>query len=160
MTESHSSVLARPLCAELVQHLESAHQDSHSSRHDFQLEILPSELAALIGDSPARSLHQLFGERVDVIKMRRVQAKGQCINFHIDHAARTMQVPLNPEEDYKGGRLLWITERGLVQPPRPAGSASIHTQGIVHGVSTMQEGTRFGLFFLQYAPPEGGSEAA
>uniref|UniRef100_A0A7S1NCD3 Prolyl 4-hydroxylase alpha subunit Fe(2+) 2OG dioxygenase domain-containing protein n=1 Tax=Eutreptiella gymnastica TaxID=73025 RepID=A0A7S1NCD3_9EUGL len=140
--------------------MESAYQDSRSCNHDFQLEILPSELVALIGDAPADHLHRLFGERVDVIKMRRVQAKGQCINFHIDHAARTMQVPLNPEEQYKGGRLLWITERGLVRPPRPAGSASIHTQGIVHGVSTMEEGIRCGLFFLQYAPPQGVSEAA
>ena len=82
------------------------------------------------------------------IKLRRVEAHGQCIQFHLDHlATRVMQVPLNGDDEYVGGRLMYATHSGMLQPARPAGSATIHNT-VVHGVSEMVSGVRYGLYFL------------
>jgi len=70
----------------------------------------------------------------------------QSIEFHRDFSKRTMQVALNDESEYSGGRLVFVTGAGLLAPPRPAGSATIHTNKIVHGVSTLRSGIRYGLF--------------
>ena len=57
-----------------------------------------------------------------------------------------MQIPLNDDSEYSGGRLVYITSKGFLVPRRLAGSATIHTTGIVHGVSTLYSGVRYGLF--------------
>ena len=57
-----------------------------------------------------------------------------------------MQVPLNEEEDYVGASLLYVTQQGITKPARPAGSATIHDHCIVHGVTRMVSGVRYGLF--------------
>ena len=59
-----------------------------------------------------------------------------------------MQVPLNDESDYTGGRLTFVTEGGLVQPRRQAGSATIHDCTIAHGVTELTHGVRYSLFLL------------
>jgi hypothetical protein len=58
-----------------------------------------------------------------------------------------MQIALNGDQEYRGGRLVFITDKGFVVPRRPVGSATIHTNEIVHGVSTLLSGVRYGLFF-------------
>lgn len=58
-----------------------------------------------------------------------------------------MQVALNDESEYDGGRLVFITSKGFLVPSRPAGSATIHTNEIVHGVTSLRSGVRYGLFF-------------
>jgi hypothetical protein len=57
-----------------------------------------------------------------------------------------MQVALNGDDGYRGGRLVFATTGGFVVPMRPAGSATIHTHAVPHGVSTLLEGVRYGLF--------------
>lgn len=57
-----------------------------------------------------------------------------------------MQVNLNGDDDYRGGRLVFATAQGFMVPKRPAGSATIHTNKTPHGVSTMLRGVRYGLF--------------
>ena len=82
------------------------------------------------------------------IKLRRCEAVGQCINFHADMSHRTMQVALTSDETYGGGALVFANAEGLHFPPRPAGSATIHDCTIVHGVTELVCGVRYGLFFL------------
>ena len=48
-----------------------------------------------------------------------------------------------------GGRLAFLTARGLEVPARPAGSATIHGDTVVHGVTEMANDIRYGLFFLE-----------
>jgi hypothetical protein len=86
-----------------------------------------------------------------------------------------MQVALNGDEEYVGGRLIYAYyKRDLSSkhqkstsnsdpdknlndcdetatffvPPRPAGSVTVHTNKVVHGVTTLHSGVRYGLFFL------------
>jgi hypothetical protein len=135
---------------------------------DLKLDLSEAELISKIGDKAYRGLVALFGSpAANQIKLRRVEAHGQCINFHLDHSLRTMQVrhcqpstvsciaavcvhgtvfasrfdslalaldlqvPLNDETDYIGGRLVFACADGLHQPCRRAGSATIHDNTIV-----------------------------
>jgi hypothetical protein len=64
-----------------------------------------------------------------------------------------MQVPLNDQDsDYEGGQLVWAVEGHLEVPSRPAGSATIHTAGVVHGVTAITRGVRYGLFLCELPP--------
>ena len=61
-----------------------------------------------------------------------------------------MQVPLNGEDEYEGGRLVFMTkENGMKIPVRKAGSATIHRNDIAHGVTTLVRGVRYGLYLLE-----------
>ena len=89
------------------------------------------------------------------IKLRRTEAVcGRCIDFHRDVSLRTMQMPLNDESEYVGGRLVYAHADGRVSvPTRTPGSATIHDCEIVHGVTEMVAGVRRALFFLQTPGP-------
>ena len=65
------------------------------------------------------------------------------------HAACSAVRPLNGEASYEGGRLVFATSEGLVAPPRPAGSATVHDHRVAHGVTKLTAGVRYGLFFLR-----------
>ena len=94
-------------------------------------------------------LRAAFGGPHDTIKLRRVAADdgddGQCVGFHCD-SKRTMQVALNGDDEYGGGKLTFATADGFVQPARPRGTATTHANSLVHGVSTLTRGVRYGLF--------------
>jgi small ubiquitin-related modifier len=91
------------------------------------------------------------------IKLRRTEAisPAVCIGFHTDHSERTMQVPLNSPAEYEGGQLVFATSNAvgnggrLVQPSRELGSVTIHDNGVVHGVTPLVAGVRYGLFLLR-----------
>jgi len=61
-----------------------------------------------------------------------------------------MQISLNFEEEYVGGKVVYATTtmEGLI-PNRLPGSAVIHDNSIVHGVTTLHSGYRYSLFFLK-----------
>jgi|EP01046_Picozoa_sp_COSAG06_P033156 predicted 2-oxoglutarate/Fe(II)-dependent dioxygenase YbiX len=61
-----------------------------------------------------------------------------------------MQVPLNEPNVYDGGRLVFLTADGELEcTSRTAGSATIHDNGVVHGVTEMTSGVRYALFVLR-----------
>jgi hypothetical protein len=125
--------------------------------HDLKLTLTRDELLQMISNSELADIEALHcaasaaGDSFNQIKLRRVGAKpGECIPFHTDVGSTlTMQVPLNDDSEYDGGRLMFATASGMLQPARPAGSATIHESHIVHGVSQMLGGVRYGLFLLR-----------
>ena len=56
-------------------------------------------------------------------------------------------MPLN--EKYVGGRLVYVTQDGMTYPDRSAGSFTLHRNDILHGVTRLESGVRYGLFMLQ-----------
>ena len=62
---------------------------------------------------------------------------------------RTLQVALNGDDEYEGGRLVFATNGTLIAPERSEGTVTIHQNDIAHGVSLLESGIRYGLFFLQ-----------
>jgi predicted 2-oxoglutarate/Fe(II)-dependent dioxygenase YbiX len=67
----------------------------------------------------------------------------------LDYSLETIQVALNDEAEYNGGRLVYATQDGqLHKPPRSAGFATWHDHSIVHGVTELTSGVRYGLFLI------------
>jgi len=119
---------------------------------DFKLNISHADFSGLLGAETVRSLAEIFpGGDYNEIKLRRCCDYGKCINFHTDYALHTMQIPLNDDDEYSGGRLVYLNSDGLHVPPRPAGSVTIHDNTIVHGVTLLEKGVRYGLFLLKTA---------
>lgn len=125
---------------------------------DYQVEFDRFGLEKLLGRDAAAELDAVWrGSGADAapytrIVVRRCSARGKHINFHTDVSLRTMQVALNGDDEYDGGRLVFLDAAGAHAPPRPEGSATIHGYDIAHGVTELTGGTRYGLFFLQHDP--------
>lgn len=138
-------VLNQANCEALISMLDK----NYHGEKDLKLTLSETDLAAVIGEDAVVALKEQFGERFDEICLRRVEAHGECINFHTDYSKKTMQISLNNDKDYVGGKLAFITDSGLEIPERTQVSATIHTNKIVHGVTKLESGVRYALFFLQ-----------
>ena len=163
--------------ASLMQLLDEAYTaraPTNSQRHDLRLTLTRALLARLIGADAVARASKFFAATVGpqecrtfrTIKLRRVAASeittdsgddsggsGAWVNFHVDYSRRTMQVALNGDEAYQGGRLVFATgQRGFVVPQRPAGSATVHCGDLAHGVTALTQGVRYGLFFCDTPP--------
>ena len=86
------------------------------------------------------------------VLLRRCEAHGIFIQWHSDQGlwySTVMQVALNNDSEYDGGRLLYITAAsGFSCPSHPAVTATFHDKDVVHAVSTLASGARYGLFLL------------
>jgi hypothetical protein len=73
-----------------------------------------------------------------------------CIDFHRDgtYATSTSQIPLNSPTEYKGGQLCFFVNDQLHFIPRPRGSLIQHPPEVLHGVTSVTEGTRKSLFIV------------
>ena len=115
---------------------------------DFQVNVSREELCTLLSEETVERICSHFHGHYNCIRLRRASSHGHCINFHIDHSLRTMQIALN--ENYSGGELIFLRDDGSVERPiRKRGAFTIHDNSIVHGVSTLERGERYGLFLLQ-----------
>jgi len=117
---------------------------------DLKLALTEEELGHLIGPSHVARLVALLPHGVDQIYLRRCAAHGKFIRFHVDEAVWTLQVPLNDPDGYRGGKLVYATKDGrLACPHRAAGTATLHDSAMLHGVTQLESGVRYSLYFLQ-----------
>jgi len=146
----YNSLLSRTECELLIQYIENQGKVRNKEViNDFQFEIEKEELIRLLGSTRVNYLTKIFESSIFHIKFRRVKEQNKCINFHLDYAIKTLQISLNDDNEYIGGKLIFALEKkGFYSPKRHAGFGSIHDHTIVHGVSTLVSGTRYGLFFL------------
>ena len=138
-----------PQRARLVQMLDVEHAarlQGRDSVGDLRISLSAERLKQALGSATVDALLKAFGGVVDTVKLRRVCELGACVAFHTDCSSRTMHVALNDESEYDGGRLVFATPAGFEVPSRPAGTATIHTDRVAHGVTTMQSGVRYSLF--------------
>ena len=135
-------------CAALIQDADQAWKKEEGGS-DFKHHLSEERLAALVGTQATSAIGKCMGHTHTKIVVRRCEEHGRCIKFHTDRSLKTMQVPLNDESEYEGGRLVFATEDRLVYPPRPAGSATLHRNTIAHGVTTLISGVRYGLFLME-----------
>jgi len=122
---------------------------------DFKINLTNEELNDLISEDVVNELVRLFNGKYHEIKVRRCESHGNHINFHVDFSKKTLQLALNGDDEYNGGKLVFINNGILETPERPAGSATIHEGDIVHGVTEFKSGVRYGLFFLQHEDENG-----
>jgi hypothetical protein len=83
---------------------------SKVANEDLKISLTRSELAILVGIEVISEFEHIFGESYDEILIRRCEAHGKFINFHTDVSHKTMQVALNGDHEYSGGRLVYVTK--------------------------------------------------
>ena len=74
-----------------------------------------------------------------------------AIGWHCDggYASSTVQLTLNDDTEYKGGRLCFFTPwRGVEVLERKAGSLTTHSTKVLHAVTRLTSGTRYSLFVV------------
>lgn len=129
-----------------------------STAMDFRLLIDRTTLQAVVGASALVAIDAAVCVRhaapapsttLIVYVLRRTEAEGRWIGFHTDTASRTAHVPLHDASACVGGRLVFAHADGsLSLPARRAGVILAHDGNIVHGVTRLSAGTRYGLFAL------------
>ncbi len=86
------------------------------------------------------------------IAVRRTRARagseGAWINFHVDVAAATVQLPLGDAGACGGALLFALPDGRLLAPPRTPGVVLAHNGDVVHGVTRLERGTRYALYAL------------
>lgn len=93
------------------------------------------------------------------IALRRTEKTKGCISFHCDggYATKTVQVCLNSDTEYEGGRLLFFAQGKCFCPKREKGFVSIHNRDILHAVTSLRSGIRYSLFVVDKANTLGKS---
>jgi len=122
-----------------------------SRESDFKMLLSPDQLLQIIGAAAYHDILAALQVTVpDAIVLRRTVATGRFIAFHTDHAARTVQVPLNHDSCCVGGRLLFAcTDGKLLLAQRKQGHILVHDGDAAHGVTRLIKGVRFGLYALR-----------
>ena len=143
-------LLDQPARAALIAAVDRHHRDAPAEGADIRLPLAKAELIAIVGDATYRQLVAVFAGRVDEIRIRRTEAAAAAatgfVEFHTDVSRRTLQVALNDDTEYTGGRLVFVTDAGFQIPRRPAGSVTVHSGRVLHGVTALTAGVRHGLF--------------
>ena len=165
--ELGGSLSAAPMCDPDTVLLDAASRSGLISYADARFLETPCEdlvvtlseetARSLVGEEAFEALSRVFSAPIDVVKLRRCSAVGKCVMFHTDYSLRTMQIALNGDEEYEGGRLVFATCEGLVAPRRPAGTATIHDGRTVHGVTRFEAGVRYGFFLCHTGVKDGGA---
>jgi FAD synthase len=83
---------------------------------DLKVTITRKRLCEMLEEGGVAELEALFGQDYSEIVIRRCQAHGKFINFHTDVSRKTLQVSLNSDGEYEGGRLVFATDGKLVIP--------------------------------------------
>ncbi len=136
--------------ANLMRLVDTHSTNENSKTMDLRVPITEDQLIKAVGAEATSRIFKIFGGEPNAIRLRKVEAsKGESVAFHTDYSLKTMQIPLNCDTEYDGGRLVWVKNGRFEVPTRHAGSATIHTCGVVHAVTPMNSGVRYGLFLCK-----------
>jgi large subunit ribosomal protein L40e len=159
---------------------------------DLRLEISQNDLTLLIGAASVADLvnrcNAYAGRRLSlpaaqvgcaprIVLQRRTASSasaagggggggtgGREIRFHRDFTHATLNLALEGDDCYVGGRLLYVDAANcrVVCPTRAAGSAVVHDSSLVHAVSELRHGSRTSLFCFHETqrPNDQGAAAA
>jgi len=74
-----------------------------------------------------------------------------AISWHFDgfYSSETIQLALNPDTEYEGGRLCYFTQaKGVEVLNRQVGDITKHDTKILHAVTQLRSGSRYSLFVV------------
>jgi hypothetical protein len=157
---------------------QNENESSSVDLEDFKLFLSMWEIKKILGTTKVKELSDIFAQsrasfsnsnthsgnqgksrnedfsssstnKWDQIIIRRCTSYGKRINMHVDKSLQTMQVALNDDSSYEGGRLVFACEGKIVTPQRLAGCITVHDNSIAHGVTELKAGVRYGLFFIK-----------
>lgn len=91
------------------------------------------------------------GFHVDLFVRRYTRETRPWIAFHHDVSTVTVNVALNADATFEGGRLHAIVDARHTIITREEGEATAHGDDVMHAVSAMRSGTRYSLIMFFYA---------
>jgi hypothetical protein len=149
--QEFSQVLSQKECGQIRSFInERFERAGVNATEDFKVHLKAHQLSELVGIDRSNELLELFDAPCHEVILRRSCSGGKFINFHTDNSRQTLNIPLNDAKNYKGGQLVYAKESGLVWPERRAGSATLHTNEVVHGVTPVVCGVRYAMFLLNH----------
>ena len=131
---------------------------------DWQVNISEKKLIRIIGKDardrlwkvpsildPEEAASSESFDRVGIFIRMYQRGTRPWMPFHRDGNQWTVNVALNPSDEFVGGRLLALHNRQLQIVERDEGDATCHNDSVFHAVSAIKEGTRYSmiLFFHQ-----------
>ena len=135
--------------------MDVAHSTLSPGSQDIKLTINSAAAFAVLfpGTDSLAQYYRLMKEHSDNSKIALRRTEGPvdgCIAFHCDggYATKTVQITLNNESDYVGGRLCFVTRPAgsrsnvLTVVSRPAGTLTCHSAKVLHGVTKLHSGVR------------------
>jgi uncharacterized protein (TIGR02466 family) len=162
------------LCRFAEAHMTSIVPDTVDDLPEYQINLSVEGLTELLGRDKVAALLQLpevlgapaglaspdLYERIDIfIRMYSPQTR-PYIAFHSDTCSYTVNIALNDDSSFDGGRLLALNGAALKAPPHSRGTAILHAGNLVHGVSKVESGTRYSLILFFYCKADSPAPVA
>ena len=174
--EGSSNILSASDLKKLIRFMDQVHQDHHADTSDLKIvfgddirgKFGTESFADVLDISTANKLLELHDKYFEQgksqepkIVLRRTEAMDGCIDFHCYGTipTYTIQITLNDDSEYSGGRLVFFHKDKLIEPKRPAGFMSVHSNDVMHGVTRVTKGVRYSLFVVDGDKGLGGSSS-
>ena len=134
--------------------MDVAHSTLSPGSQDIKLTINSAAAFAVLfpGTDSLAQYYRLMKEHSGNSKIALRRTEGPvngCIAFHCDggYATKTVQITLNNESDYVGGRLCFVTLDASRNPvltvvERPAGTLTCHPAKVLHAATKLHAGVR------------------
>ena len=155
----------------LMKFMDTCHSKKAPAANDIKITIDKDGFCALFGGTTAENQYKLISKyhedyseacKKTKIALRRTQGPiDGCISFHCDgtYATDTVQLALNDDTEYIGGRICFYNKKnGLSMPSRAAGTITAHNRDVLHGVTKLHQGTRYSLFVVNVSNGLGDSD--
>lgn len=168
--QTFPGLLSRDECYTLQNYLwKHIHQqcgiDDVDQCADWQVNLEESDLVRLIGRETVAKLYQvpalLEGKPMEIQRVGiflRVYERSPMgrpwMPFHSDGNDYTVNVALNNDSEFHGGRLLALTNNSLQILQRQQGDATGHSGSVYHAVSAMNKGTRYSMILFFHTRTE------
>ncbi len=137
------TVLKPEQCKELIILIDS--ESSFGTNGSCTIPLDPPSL----GEEFHTKIVEIFPDYKYVNLSRR--ADFYSLHWHYDPPGqKTIQVFLNDESEYEGGRTIYQQNSGIFIPFRPIGDAVFHDDTIQHAVSPITSGKRYSLFITKF----------
>jgi hypothetical protein len=142
--------------------------DSVDGLPTYQIALDKARLEALIGSTELAALFALPGKVDPSITTAYINNTAQSvaiflrkyspdtrpwIGYHFDVNNATVNVALDADTTFEGGRLVGFEDSKLRVYERSPGEATVHTKEFFHGVTKLKSGSRFSLI-LFFGPGE------
>ena len=160
-TPEQTSTLINPSQREVCKRfMDAAHSIICAESSDMKITLSQESFCVLFpGDDSNAQYTRLMAEHPSDSKLALRRTEGPvdgCIDFHCDAtshahytATHTVQIALNDDTEYNGGRLCYFSSQGgLTVTSRPAGTLTSHSAVVLHAVTKLHSGIRYGLFVV------------
>jgi uncharacterized protein (TIGR02466 family) len=152
------------LCRFAEAHMTSIVPDTVDDLPEYQVNLSVEGLTELLGRDKVAALLKMpealgapsdlaardFYQRIDIFVRMYSPHTRPYIAFHSDTCSYTVNIALNDDSSFDGGKLLAVNGTALTAPLHGLGTAILHAGDVVHGVSKIERGTRYSLILFFY----------